>query len=337
MKDDPYTPKRMEAARSGTHDGDGRFDGLRAEATAAVGSSANTLRTIRDRYREAYGELLRRTQGQRDGRSTEEIGDRQAELTKLDLAQQTLERTWLFLERGDVTLVTDPGGPPTSGDIAMRIVEAQEAERARLAQEVHDGPAQALTNAIFQVEYIERVITTDPRLAETELRFLRELLRRELGDVRAFISQLRPPLLDELGLDGAIMDTVERIRALTGLTVTTELTGPTDVLSEGAQTVALRVAQEALQNVRKHASATTVTVTTRLEADAWVLEVGDDGRGFDVGAVAARGRRNFGLQFMRERAELVGARFDVRSQPDGGTVVRLMIPTDPVMGVEEST
>ena len=89
----------------------------------------------------------------------------------------------------------------------MRIVEAQEAERARLAQEVHDGPAQALSNAIFQVEYIERVLDHDVRLARTELRFLRELLRRELGDVRTFISQLRPPVLDQLGLDGAIRDT----------------------------------------------------------------------------------------------------------------------------------
>ena len=327
----------MEAARSGTHDGDGRFDGLRAEATAAVGSSANTLRTVRDRYREAYADLLKRTQGTRDGRQTEEIGDRQAELAKLELAQQTLERTWLFLERGDVTLVTDPGGPPTSGDIAMRIVEAQEAERARLAQEVHDGPAQALTNAIFQVEYIERVIPTDPRLAETELRFLRELLRRELGDVRAFISQLRPPLLDELGLDGAIMDTVERIRALTGLTITTELAGadrrPHRGRPDGRPARRPGGAPECPQarvGDDRHRD-------DRARGGAWVLEVADDGRGFDVGAVAARGRRNFGLQFMRERAELVGARFDVRSQPDGGTVVRLTIPTDPVTGVEEST
>jgi signal transduction histidine kinase len=64
-----------------------------------------------------------------------------------------------------------------------------------------------------------------------------------------------------------------------------------------------------------------------------VLEVRDDGRGFDVGAVAARGRRNFGLQFMRERAELIDARFEVRSRPDGGTVLRLAIP----MGGEESS
>jgi signal transduction histidine kinase len=67
-------------------------------------------------------------------------------------------------------------------------------------------------------------------------------------------------------------------------------------------------------------------VTTRLEPEGWVLEVQDDGRGFDVGALAARGRRNFGLQFMRERAGLIGARFEVRSTAEGGTTVRLTIP-----------
>ncbi len=270
-------------------------------------------------------------------RSTTDIGERQAELAKLELAERTLERTWLFLERGDATLLTEAGGPATAGDFQMRIVEAQEAERSRLAQEIHDGPAQALSNTIFQVEYIERVIESDPLLARTELRFLRELLRRELGDVRSFISQLRPPLLDQLGLDGAINDTVEHMRTLTAIEITTDLTAPTTPLSDGQRTVALRVAQEALQNVRKHAAATHVAVVTRFADGDWVLEVRDDGRGFDIGAVAARGRRNFGLQFMRERAELIGARFDVRSRPDGGTVVRLAIPTGTVTGGEEST
>ena len=88
------------------------------------------------------------------------------------------------------------------------------------------------------------------------------------------------------------------------------------------------MAQEALQNVRKHAAATNVSVSTRWTTAGGSLEVRDDGRGFDIGAVAARGRRNFGLQFMRERAELIGARLDVRSRPDDGTVVRLAIPTD---------
>jgi two-component system sensor histidine kinase DegS len=265
-----------------------------------------------------------------------DLGSRQTELAKLELAERTLERTWLFIERGDATLLTEVEAPATAGDLQMRIIEAQEAERSRLAQEIHDGPAQALSNTIFQVEYIERVIGSDPLLARTELRFLRELLRRELGDVRAFISQLRPPLLDQLGLDGAIADTVEHMRTLTGIEITTDLEAPTGDLIDGQLTVALRITQEALQNVRKHAAATTVIVATRLDEDDWVLEVRDDGRGFDVGAVAARGRRNFGLQFMRERAELIGARFDVRSRPDGGTIVRLAIPTGPAAGGEES-
>ena len=266
-------------------------------------------------------------------RTTRELGTHQQELAKLELAHQSLERTWLFLERGDSSLMSDPSAPVDATDLRMRIVEAQEAERSRLAQEIHDGPAQALTNAIFQVEYIERVLEQDPRLVPMELRFLRELLRRELGDVRGYISQLRPPLLDRLGLDGAITDAIENARALTGIAIEAELEAPADSLDEASRTVVLRVVQEALQNVRKHAGATSVRVSTRIDADGWVLEVQDDGRGFDPTVVAARGRRNFGLQFMRERAELIGALLEVRSRPDRGTVVRLAVP----LGGERST
>ena len=128
------------------------------------------------------------------------------------------------------------------------------------------------------------------------------------------------------------------MRTLTGLDITTDLGASPAALSDGQRTVALRVAQEALQNVRKHASATNVVVATHHdESGDWVLEVRDDGRGFDISAVAARGRRNFGLQFMRERAELIGARFDVRSRPEGGTIVRLTIPVGDATGGEEST
>jgi two-component system sensor histidine kinase DegS len=273
---------------------------------------------------------LRTTRGEVD-RSRSVLGRHEAELSRLELAIRNLESTWLFLERGDTTLVTEPALPTAQTELQMRILEAQEAERARLAQEVHDGPVQALSNAIFQVEFIDRVLDSDPRLARTELSFLRELLRRELGDVRTYLTQLRPPVLDELGLDGAIVDTIAMQAALSGLRIVPELHAPTGLLGDPAQTVVLRVVQEALQNVRKHAGATNVVVTSTLEGGQWMLEVRDDGRGFDTGAVAARGRRNFGLQFMRERAELVGAHFEVRSRPEAGTVVRLTIP----LGLED--
>jgi signal transduction histidine kinase len=98
------------------------------------------------------------------------------------------------------------------------------------------------------------------------------------------------------------------------------------LLNPTQQTAVLRIVQEALQNVRKHASSSRTVVATRLESGSWIVEISDNGRGFEVTAVAARGRRNFGLQFMRERAELVGATFEVRSRPGGGTVVGLSIP-----------
>ena len=176
-------------ATSSTSVDRGPIDGGRATGTAPVDRAADAAEAGADDAR-------RRTLRGDVETLTADLGDHQAELAKLELAERTLERTWLFLERGDATLLTDVGGPTTAGDVQMRIVEAQEAERSRLAQEIHDGPAQALSNAIFQVEYIEQVIDSDPMLARTELRFLRELLRRELGDVRTFISQLRPPMLD---------------------------------------------------------------------------------------------------------------------------------------------
>ncbi len=311
MADDLGSLERGDAVdgADGVSAPDGTADGLAASA-AEAGAAGLRLRLVRVEVERSRGELAQH----------------ETELSRLELAIRNLESTWLFLERGDASLVMEPSLPSVATELQMRIVEAQEAERARLAQEVHDGPAQALSNAIFQVEFIERVFDSDARLARQELRFLRELLRRELGDVRSFIGQLRPPVLVELGLEGSILDTVTTQAALSGMRISVDLAAPAAALPEAAQTVVLRVVQEALQNIRKHAAATNVVVATLMEEGEWVLEVRDDGRGFDTGAVAARGRRNFGLQFMRERAELIGARFEVRSRPEAGTVVRLAIP-----------
>ncbi len=247
------TLRAMDASRG--EPAASRYDELHAEAADALGFAANTLRGIRDRYRQAYidemarwedldrdlasmeragslrsdtgttghvddldgdvsdggdlaaaraaeagaADLRLRTARTDAAESTGALGRHETELSRLELAIRSLEATWLFVERGDASLVTDQDLPRLPTELQMRIVEAQEGERVRLAQEVHDGPAQALTNAIFQVEFIDRVFDTDRDMARAELRFLRELLRRELGDVRSFIGQLRPPVLEELG------------------------------------------------------------------------------------------------------------------------------------------
>jgi two-component system sensor histidine kinase DegS len=220
---------------------------------------------------------------------------------------------------------------PPETELQLRILQAQEAERARLAQEIHDGPAQTLSNAVLQADVVGRLIERDPAEAQVELRKLRAILERELREMRGFIHQLRPPLLEQLGLDGAIRDAAEQLAEGGAVRVSVDLDAPADGLDEAQQTVVLRVAQEALRNIRKHAQASAVRVATRLAGEAgedWVLEVRDDGRGFEMdGAPPEDGRRRFGLRFMRDRAASVGAELEIRSTPATGTTVRLTIDT----------
>jgi two-component system, NarL family, sensor histidine kinase DegS len=311
------------------------------EAQAAVSEGANALRDIRERYRSAYLDRVQRwerlrAQTEPNPRSSQAAGDEamigrevnleRSTLNRIDLAVKSLENAWLFLAREDTSLVTDPSGPPSAADAQMRIVEAQEAERTRLAREVHDGPAQALSNAIFQVEVVQRLLDRDEKLAREELAQLREVLTRELRSVRAYMSQLRPPALADLGLSGAIREAADQAGTALSVPVDVEIDDGVDTLPETVEIVTLRVVQEALQNARKHGQPSSIRVRMARERGGWEVEVRDDGRGFDSDDPPVSGRRHFGLQFMRERAELIGARFEVRSSPNLGTAVRMTIP-----------
>ena len=204
--------------------------------------------------------------------------------------------------------------------ISLKIIQAQEGERQRLAEAVHDGPAQVLTNAIFQVEYLDRVIDDSPETARAELAFLRTMLREGLDDVRSFITALRPPSVD-VGLKQAISDAGSEFSAKHGIVVEVSVPGIDARVPAEAKAPMLRVVQEALQNVRKHAAATSVRIS--LEKDH--LVIADNGRGFDVMRLASASR-NFGLQFMRERAELMGSSLQIESRQGEGTRILLRIP-----------
>jgi two-component system sensor histidine kinase DegS len=323
---------------------DDPLDILLNEAQAAVSDSANTLRDVRERYRTAYLEQIERWErlrtqtaggnsqsrdavtGDHEAVVGREVTQERSTLGRIELAVKSLENAWLFLAREDTSLVTDSSGPHSAADAQMRIVEAQEQERSRLAREVHDGPAQALSNAIFQVEVVQRLLDRDEAAARDELKQLSVVLTRELKEVRAYLSQLRPPLLADLGLSGAIEDAGKQIGTALGIPVIVEVETGVDNLPETVEIVVLRVIQEALQNARKHAQPSSIRIRMAVDPSGWTVEVRDDGRGFDSDDPPVSGRRHFGLQFMRERAELIGARFEVRSSPNLGTAVRMTIP-----------
>jgi len=220
--------------------------------------------------------------------------------------------------------------PDVDPRMSMALLAAQEQERSRLAEELHDGPAQALANAIFQTEILDRAVREDPVAARDEILALRRMLERELDTLRGYINQLRPSLGEAAGLDDALRDSAGAMSQRTGLPVDVRLEASDVYLHEAARTVVLRVAQEALRNVAKHSGATRAWVRT-FESDdpdgrRWVLEVGDNGRGFDLAAVAAHpNRRHFGLRFMRERSDLLGSQLSIQTSPAAGTVVRLTI------------
>ena len=221
--------------------------------------------------------------------------------------------------------------PEAQAALDAAVLEGRENERSRLAAELHDGPAQGLANALFQTEILSRAMAGDPQAAERELSSLKTSLQRELDRLRAYISLLRPQLLEPQGLEEGLRESASELSAKVGIPVDVQLEAAGSALSEDERAVALRVAQEALRNIGKHASATRAWIATRHETgseldDRWILEVGDDGRGFEPGDAAAYEKRHhFGLRFMRERADLVGAELFIEANPSAGTVVRLSI------------
>ena len=126
-----------------------------------------------------------------------ELAALQARLKRLDVVARQLDLLWTYLESTDEA--GDEPGPmadDSPATMSLRIVQAQEGERQRMAEDIHDGPAQVLTNAIFQVEYLDRILGDNDRPAHAEVAFLRDMLRNGLDEVRAFITDLRPPVVD---------------------------------------------------------------------------------------------------------------------------------------------
>jgi two-component system, NarL family, sensor histidine kinase UhpB len=200
---------------------------------------------------------------------------------------------------------------------ARRAVRAQEAERRRLARELHDELGQSLTGVLLQVDHAIRTPGA-PRLEEA-----RETARRSLEDVRRIARDLRPDTLQELGLASALNALATRLTRHAGVAVERRLDGGLPELAEDAEVVVYRVAQEALTNVARHAGATRVTLALAPGPGATaVLTVDDDGAGLPAGAAGA-GR---GITGMRERALLVRGRLELGRSPLGGARVRLEVP-----------
>ncbi|HEY3020961.1 MAG TPA: GAF domain-containing sensor histidine kinase [Solirubrobacteraceae bacterium] len=192
-------------------------------------------------------------------------------------------------------------------------------ERNRLALELHDVVSQKLFSLVLTAEAAGTLLERDAPAARAHVTRLQELARQALDELRALILELRPPDLERDGLRGALRKHVEVLRALEPVQIELEV----DDGTEGDGEV-LRIAQEALHNAQRHAGAQRVAVRLGGREGRLVLEVADDGAGFDPADPELRSRR-LGLTSMEERARRIGGRLEIRSAPGAGTTVRLEV------------
>lgn len=211
-------------------------------------------------------------------------------------------------------------------ELSSRIVAAQERERSVISRELHDGLGQMLTGVVIHLHAAARA--EDPQSAKQYTETAMKIAQDAVGQVKTMSFALRPAQLDLLGLEAAMRSAVTRIGEPAGVDVKLTVRGQEpEALGENAL-VALRVAQEAMTNIVRHAKATIVLVRLRFLPDGRIgVIVCDDGRGFDVRA-ALQGpvtEKNLGLSGMMERTELIGGRLVIRSRPGAGTAVRAVL------------
>jgi two-component system sensor histidine kinase DegS len=220
------------------------------------------------------------------------------------------------------------GLQPSAGEQVMwaQMVMGQEAERARLAREIHDGPAQVLANTVMRLSLVEKMFTHSPGEVQAEIERVRAALQESVQDVRRFIFNLRPASLNEIGLLPTLSQYTREYSEQ--FKVPIELNVPENLnLSANQELVVFRIIQEALQNIHKHAEATGVTINIQQRSGGpLTLTISDNGKGFDPKSVRTASPSSSGLVGMRERAATVGGTLKVDSRSGIGTTVTLVLP-----------
>jgi len=206
-----------------------------------------------------------------------------------------------------------------SSRTATAVQQAQEAERARLARDLHDEANQALTGVLLR---LEATMHRAPPALHDELRETQEVATQAMGELLRLARELRPAALDDLGLDAALRTKVDEFSRRCGLPTELELAlGSLDALGPDEQLVVYRVVQEGLSNAARHARASAVSVRLTRDGAATVVRIADDGSGFDPACPAT----GLGLTGMRERAALAAGSLAVDSAPGRGTTVELRL------------
>jgi two-component system, NarL family, sensor histidine kinase DegS len=254
------------------------------------------------------------------------------QLEKLQSDKNHLEKSIQLQER--ISDLVSQGLPNTTGgggkvnqataEKLEMVIQAQEAERQRLSQQMHDGPAQALSNFILQTEIAMRLFEINPAKAKEELGSLKLAATSTFQKVRDFITELRPMMLDDLGLVPTLRRYVDSYSEHTEIDIRFNVMGVEQRFEPYIEVMIFRSLQELLSNAIRHSQASQVKILVDISPSAINLTVEDNGRGFDAEELEQRG--GMGLKIIKDRVEMLGGQFEVMSRPGDGTRIHFLVP-----------
>ena len=212
-------------------------------------------------------------------------------------------------------------------EVAARVIQAQEEERLRISRALHDGPAQTMSNLVLRAEICERAMDVDSTRARAELAALKSMASATLQDTRRFIFDLRPMILDDLGLEKTLRQYIRQWADKNKTEVNLSVSGVKDRLPPAVEISIYRIAQDALNNISAHAHAAHVQVNVDVEDHTLIASIEDDGSGFNVEDLEKeQSNRALGIASMRQRAEMLDGQLIIESMIGRGTKITVAVP-----------
>ncbi len=250
----------------------------------------------------------------------------QSEQTSLKEYVDLIEKTQAFLSKENQGGISQ-GESKQTASLEM-LINAQETERQRLSRQMHDGPAQAMSNFIVQADIVSRLLEIDPAKAKDEITNLKTAAMSTFQKVRAFITELRPMMLDDLGLIPTVKRYSENFKEQNSVEVTLSVTGGDKRLQPYLEVMVFRAVQELMDNAVQHnlenPGKLQITIQMVIDVDLVKISVGDNGVGFDPDSISKS--NGLGLKLIKERVEMLGGKMQIDSFPGKGSTIFFQIP-----------
>lgn len=297
-----------------------------AQLTNYVSQFENDFSTVpREDIKEGYEELNSAQQKLFTMRGQlEKLQSDQKNMTRLSEMQRTLLE---LTNSADLISAESGGAAVVQNSDVIRVIQAQEQERQSLVKRMHDGPASSLSNFILQAEICQRFFSTDPDRAQVELDALKAAAAHTFNDVKNFIFDLRPMMLDDLGVIPTLRRYVEAFEEQSGIPSIFSITGMENRVESHIEVTVFRVVQELMNNARRHGQPANIQVQVDMDDERVSAIVEDNGRGFDVDEVISDSEKHtIGLSTLQDRIAMLGGTMDIESNPGKGTRVEFRIP-----------